>query len=111
VRQHETRVGLQGGLERGAFHAAERRLAEHLENLGQRHAALMLDLAVELDERRVDRLAEQVAKRRLAAAAQPDQRDAVAPGLAGGTAEARQQDLARLLELGGRQTIEQLPEQ
>ena len=62
-------------LERAALEAAERVLAVHREDLAERRAGFLLHLAFELDERHSQRLRELRAERRLARAAQAEQRD------------------------------------
>jgi hypothetical protein len=59
-----------------ALVAAERTLAINLEQRRDRRAVLALDHLVDLDEREAELLGEARAERRLAGAAQPDQRDA-----------------------------------
>src|SRR5205807_2294823 len=97
-REHATRVRVKCRLEGGALHAAKRFLPEHLEYLAQAHAALAFDLAIELDEGNSALGGDKPADGRLAAAAQPDQRDPVLPRRAR-RAELGEQKLARRREL------------
>ena len=97
--------------QRLALGAAEGLLAEHVEDLAQWRAAAALDLAVELDEGHVEPRRQQAAERRLAAAAQADQRDAPAPQIVRRLAEMLQQQVARLAQRGRRQPFEELAQQ
>src|SRR5262249_55262927 len=94
----ETLMPAQHLVEGLALGAAESLLAEHVEDLAQGGAAALLDLAVELDEGHVEALGEEPPKRRLAAAAQADQRDAPAAGIIGWIAEVLEQKIARFRE-------------
>ena len=69
--------------------AAERRGAGHLDQIGNAGAVILLDDAVELDERPAEMLRQHAAERRLAGAAQTDQRDAPRAVGAGGARNAR----------------------
>src|SRR5579875_1209164 len=75
-RHDEGAVLTQDALQRFALRAAERLLAEHLEDLAQRGAAAPLDLAIEFDEGQVEPRRQHAAEGRFAAAAQADQGDA-----------------------------------
>ena len=87
---------------------AKRLLAQHLEQFAERHAALALDLAVELDEGRFELGRQQPAERRFAAAAQADQGDAASPHRGRRPAEAPAQELACLGDFVRRQAVDQL---
>ena len=63
-------------IERAALMAAEGRRAGHLDEIGNAGAVILLDQPVELDERPAQMLRQHAAERRLAGAAQADQRDA-----------------------------------
>ena len=63
-------------IERAALVAAERGGAGHLDQIGNAGAVILLDQPVELDERPAEMLRQHPAERRLAGAAQADQRDA-----------------------------------
>ena len=65
-------------IQRIALLAAERRRAGHLDQIGDARAIIFLDPAVEFDERPIEMLRQHSAERRLAGAAQTDQRDALA---------------------------------
>jgi hypothetical protein len=62
-------------LEAGALVAAEGREPGDLDQIRDARAVILLDQAVELDERTAEMLGEAAAERRLAGAAQADQRE------------------------------------
>ena len=66
-------------IERAALMAAEGRGAGHLDQIGNAGAVILLDGAVEFDERPAEMLRQHAAERRFAGAAQTDQRDAPRP--------------------------------
>ena len=74
---HHLGVRFDDALEAAALDAPVARLPVEQEHLGQADAGLALDLAVELDERAAAVLRERRAERRLAGAAQADERDAL----------------------------------
>ena len=73
--QHEAVVRVEHALEAAPLDAPVARLSVQHEELGEAHGGIPLDLPVQLDERPVQRLRERASERRLAGAAQADQRD------------------------------------
>src|SRR5262249_35034645 len=107
----ETLMPAQHIVERLTLGAAESLLAEHVEYLAQGGAAALLDLAVELDEGHAEALGEEPPKRRLAAAAQANERDAPAPGIVGWIAEVLEQKITRFCERRRREPLKELRQQ
>src|SRR5205814_5478641 len=71
-------VLVQHALQSAALEAPEGILAVHREHLAELGAGFLLDFAVELDERQAQAVREPAPERRLACAAQADERDAPA---------------------------------
>ena len=82
--------------------AAERGGAGHLDQIGNAGAVIFLDDAVELDERPAEMLRQHAPERRLAGAAQADQRDAPRPVGAGGARNARLDQLGEFRQFAFR---------
>ena len=89
-------------LERAPLMAAERGGAGHLDQVGNAGAVIFLDDAVELDERPAEMLRQHASERRLAGAAQADQRDTPRPVGAGGARNTRLDQLGELRQLAFR---------
>src|SRR6185312_328254 len=104
-------MALDHRLERAALIAAKGGLAIEVEDRGKPGAGLALDLAVEFDEGHVEALGERVAERRFAGAAQPDERDAVAPLARHRGAEGIGEEAARLRQVLLRKTAQRLDEE
>ena len=102
---------LEYPFERRALVPAKHLLAEQLEQLAERDAALLLDLAVELDEGHAKARRERAAERRFAGPAQADQRHAMSAHVARCAGKSRQQQIARRGEIDGSEPVEELPEQ
>ena len=105
-----TAASLRGddALERAPLMAAERGGAGHLDQVGNAGAVILLDDAVELDERPAEMLRQHAAERRLAGAAQTDQRDAPRPVGAGGARHARLDQFCKLRQLAFRHSGEKI---
>ena len=75
-RDHRRIVLVDDAFEAGALVAAEGREPGHLDQIGNARAVVLLDQAVELDEGAGELIGKTPSQRRLAGAAQPDERDA-----------------------------------
>ena len=78
TRHHHLRLAADQPFEAPPLDAPISRLAVEQEDFGQADARLALDLAIELDERLSELGGERAAERRLAGAAQTDERHALA---------------------------------
>ena len=95
-------------IERAALLAAERSGAGHLDQVGNAGAVILLDDAIELDEGPAEMLREHPPERRLAGAAQPDQRNAPGAIGAAGKRDPRFDQLGQLRQFAFRHLRQQI---